>query len=286
MSSITIGALAVRNRFGSDRASHHPSCESSQSSDEGYRPVKDLETCRSPMTRNVRRGRAPGHLGLLPHQTLTYAIGDIHGCSNKLCDLLARCEADVEGRHAKLIFLGDYIDRGPDSRGVIELLMDLQQARPDQVICLMGNHEDLLLAAADHSAWEDRWLRNGGTQTLGSYGVSAPRDLPKAQVDWLRQLPKFHDDGRRFFVHAGIHPNRALNLQDETDLLWIKEPFLSSNKDFGRLIVHGHSPTSDRRPEIRINRLNIDTGAVFGGPLTAAVFDAYSCKPRRFLQAN
>ncbi|WP_249225540.1 metallophosphoesterase family protein [Tardiphaga alba] len=237
------------------------------------------------MTRNVRRGRASAQPGLLPHQTLTYAIGDIHGCSNKLRDLLAQCEADADGRPATLIFLGDYIDRGPDSRNVIELLMDLQQARPDQAICLMGNHEDMLLAAADHSAWEDRWLCNGGTQTLGSYGVSDPRDLPKAQVDWLRRLPKFHDDGRRLFVHAGIHPNRALDLQDETDLLWIKEPFLSSNKDFGRLIVHGHSPTSDRRPEIRSNRLNIDTGAVFGGPLAAAVFNVLNRDPQGFLFA-
>lgn len=281
-----IGARTVRNSIGSDRASHHPSCESSQSSDEGYRPVRDLETRRSLMTRNVRRGRAPEHPGLLPYQTLTYAIGDIHGCSNKLRDLLAQCEADADGRHAKLIFLGDYIDRGPDSRGVIDLLMDLQKARPDQVTCLMGNHEDMLLAAFDDSLFEESWLANGGDQTLHSYDVSDPKHLPKAQVDWLRQLPKFHDDGQRFFVHAGIHPEKALNLQDEADLLWIKEPFLSSNREFERLIVHGHSPTSNRRPEIRLNRLNIDTGAVFGGPLTAAVFDAYSCKPRRFLQAT
>ncbi len=169
--------------------------------------------------------------------TRTYAIGDIHGCLTKLIELIGLCRADAGNRPAKFIFLGDYIDRGPDSRGVVEFLMSLQEDRPDDVICLMGNHEDMLLPALDAPDWEENWLRTGGIQTLQSYGVEKGASIPQDHVDWIRHLPKFHDDGQRFFVHAGVHPDRPLNGQDEHDLLWIREPFLSSTKDFGRLIA-------------------------------------------------
>ncbi|RTL51770.1 MAG: serine/threonine protein phosphatase [Bradyrhizobiaceae bacterium] len=214
---------------------------------------------------------------------LTYAIGDVHGCLRQLKELIALCQEDSDGQPFKLIFVGDYIDRGPDSRDVVEHLMTLQQARPGQVICLMGNHEDMLLAAVDDADWEERWLRNGGIRTLESYGVTHPRKIPRTHIDWLRRLPKTHDDGLRFFVHAGVHLDRPLDQQDDNDMLWIREPFLSSNKDFGRRIIHGHTPTKDGKPEVRINRLNIDTGAVFGGPLTAAVFTDRSPNVERFL---
>lgn len=205
--------------------------------------------------------------------TRTYAIGDIHGCLDKLFRLMALCYADAGERPRKFIFLGDYIDRGPDSQGVVEFLMSLQQDRPDDVICLMGNHEDMLLAAVAAPDWEENWLRNGGIQTLQSYGVATVADIPRDHIKWIRDLPKFHDDGLRFFVHAGIHPERPLNRQDEHDFLWIREPFLSSTKDLGRLVVHGHTPLKNGRPDIRPNRLNLDTAAVYGGPLTAAVFE-------------
>jgi serine/threonine protein phosphatase 1 len=185
-----------------------------------------------------------------------------------------------------LIFLGDYIDRGPNSRGVIEYLMALQQGKPDLVSCLMGNHEDMLLAAADDSDWEERWLRNGGLQTLESYGVADASRIPKAHINWLRALPRFHDDGQRFFVHAGVHPDRPFDQQDEHDLLWIREPFLSSGKDFGRLIVHGHTPLPTGIPDIHSNRVNLDTAAVYGGPLTAALFSLRSPGPNLFLFAR
>lgn len=217
---------------------------------------------------------------------LTYAVGDIHGRLTKLRNLLNLCEEDANGRPMKFIFLGDYIDRGPGSKGVIEQLMALQQAQPEHVICLMGNHEDMLLTAIDHPDWQDRWLHNGGVQTLKNYGVTDATRIPTSHIDWLRQLLKFHDDGLRFFVHAGIHPDRTLNQQDDFDLLWIREPFLSSSRDFSRLIVHGHTPSRDGRPDIRINRLNIDTGAVFGGSLTAAVFDQTRRHPLRFLASR
>ncbi|RTL50065.1 MAG: serine/threonine protein phosphatase [Bradyrhizobiaceae bacterium] len=213
----------------------------------------------------------------------TYAVGDVHGCLRQLKQLVELCEQDASEHDARFIFLGDYIDRGPDSRGAIKFLMALQHARPKQVICLMGNHEDMLLAATDHPDWEDRWLRNGGIQTLESYGVSNAYQIPKDHIDWLRQLPKFHDDGLRFFVHAGVDPHRPLAQQDDLDLLWIREPFLSSNKRFERLIVHGHTPTENGEPDIRTNRVNIDTGAVFGNPLTAAVFTDQSSNVERIL---
>ena len=216
----------------------------------------------------------------------TYAIGDIHGCLTKLIELIALCQADAGNRPTKFIFLGDYIDRGPDSQGAVEFLMSLQRNRPNNVICLMGNHEDMLLAAVDAPDWEESWLRNGGLQTLQSYGKATVANIPQDHINWIRNLPKFHGDGLRFFVHAGISPDRPLDRQDEHDLLWIREPFLSSTKDFGRLIVHGHTPLKTGRPDIRPNRLNLDTAAVYGGPLTAAVFDSASPGARGFLRAT
>jgi serine/threonine protein phosphatase 1 len=105
-------------------------------------------------------------------------------------------------------------------------------------------------------------------------------------VDWICSLPLFHDDGRRFFVHAGVDPDRPLDQQRSRDLMWIRKPFLSSDKDFGRLIVHGHTPIQSGVPDRRPNRLNIDTGAVYGRSLTAAVFDDDSTDPAKFLLAT
>src|SRR5262245_48176496 len=218
--------------------------------------------------------------------TRTYAIGDVHGCLAKLKRLISFCRADAGGQPIRLIFLGDYIDRGLDSRGVIEYLMRLQDSQTDRIICLMGNHEDMLLAAADDPDWEESWLRNGGLQTLESYSVTDATRIPREHIAWLRSLPKFHDDGRRFFVHAGVQPDRALDEQRDHDFLWIREPFLSSDKDFGRLIVHGHTPLASGLPDVHPNRLNLDTAAVHGGPLTAAAFTDQQTEPEHFLFAR
>lgn len=214
----------------------------------------------------------------------TYALSDIHGCLDKLERLVARCEADAGGETATFVFLGDYIDRGPDSRRVIAFIMAMQARDPDRVICLIGNHEDMALNALDDPREIDLWMLNSGGTTLASYGVTHPSELPADHVAWLRALRTHHDDGRRFFVHAGVDPERALDRQERRDMLWMREPFLSDTRDFGRFIVHGHTPLRGGQPDLRGNRVNIDTAAVLGGPLTAAVFEDDRTEPARFLQ--
>ena len=218
--------------------------------------------------------------------SLTYAIGDIHGSLDKLRSLLARCEEHAAGASMKLVLLGDYIDRGPQACGVLDCLMALQRTRGDAVVPLMGNHEAMALSVIDGDAPAHFWLVQGGAETLASYGIDAASELPRAHIDWLRALRLSYDDGRRFFVHAGVHPGAPLDAQDHNDLLWIREPFLSHGDDYGRLIVHGHTPLTTGVPDLRGNRLNLDTAAVFGGPLTAAVFDAAQTDPVDFLQAE
>jgi serine/threonine protein phosphatase 1 len=217
---------------------------------------------------------------------LTYAIGDIHGSLPKLRTLIARCYAHADGRPMMFVFLGDYIDRGPDSSGVVRTLMQLQSQLHERVVALQGNHEAFVLDVIDGVTQADFWLTQGGTETLRSYGVRDARNLPNDHVQWLRSLQLSYDDGRRFFVHAGIDPENPLDAQSEHDLIWIREPFLSDPRDHGRLIVHGHTPLDRDEPDLRVNRLNLDTGAVFGGPLTAAVFTDTETNPVAFLQTG
>ena len=218
--------------------------------------------------------------------SLTYAIGDIHGSLDKLQRLMVRCEAHADGRPMTLVFLGDYIDRGPQSSGVLDYLIDLQARLGGRAITLMGNHEAMALAVIDGKGPARAWFAQGGIETLASYGVAQPEELPRAHVDWMRSLPLRHDDGLRLFVHAGVNPQAPLDAQTDNDLLWIREPFLSHRGDYGRLIVHGHTPLTTGAPDLRGNRLNLDTAAVYGGPLTAAVFDAVQTEPLGFLQVG
>jgi len=213
---------------------------------------------------------------------LTFAIGDIHGCREMLERLLERCFRFASGRPARLVFLGDYIDRGPDSRGAVQTLIDLQLHLPGQVVCLRGNHEVLLLEAL---AQDDMglWLFNGAETTLASYSVDHVSKLPPDHLAWYAALKASFDDGRRFFVHAGVNPDRPLDQQQDYDLAWIREPFLSRAHEYGRLIVHGHTPQRTGKPDLRPWRLNLDTAAVYGGRLTAAVFDDAQRDPIAFL---
>ena len=217
---------------------------------------------------------------------ITVAIGDVHGSFDKLQSLLAACDRLCAGKDARFIFIGDYIDRGPRSKDVVDFLIAGQADQGRRFVCLRGNHEEMLIRAAD----KDRsdidlmtWWGNGGEQTLDSYGADDPGDLPAEHLDWMRALPLMVTEPGRVFVHAGIRPDRPLSSQSEKDLLWIREPFLSSEQDHGAFVVHGHTPTRSRKPDLRPNRLNIDTGACFGGPLTAAVFSTFAVGPLMFV---
>jgi serine/threonine protein phosphatase 1 len=215
-----------------------------------------------------------------------YAIGDIHGALGALYSLISKCEQEADGQPMKFVFVGDYIDRGSNSRGVIDYIINLQSRLGGNAICLLGNHEALALSAIDDELNAENWIWNGGDMTLRSYHASTARELPAQHVAWFRSLRLTFDDGLRFYVHAGVNPARPLDQQNKHDLLWIREPFLSSHKDYGRLIVHGHTPTATDKPDLRRNRLNIDTGAAYGGPLTAAVFVGERSDPITFIQAT
>ena len=222
-----------------------------------------------------------------------YAIGDIHGQLAMLEDALDRIERDG-GPNARIVFLGDYVDRGPDSRGVIERLRQgLAEGR--NWICLKGNHDrlfewfvappvprqDLHLLIGYHWFHE----RIGGLETAQSYGVDVPERirqkelaaefraaLPDGHLAFLQGLQLSHREMGKFFVHAGVRPGVPLADQDEEDLLWIRQEFLEDTRDHGALIVHGHTPV--KAPELKPNRLNLDTGAGYGRPMSIAVFEA------------
>jgi serine/threonine protein phosphatase 1 len=218
---------------------------------------------------------------------MTFAVGDIHGCFDKLMRLLAACESASGGdRSVRFVFVGDYVDRGPDASKVIALLIELQRQEQDRFVCLRGNHEELLAKAARVGRTDSdlmTWWGNGGEATLDSYGVNDPSDLPAQHLAWIEALPLTLKDRRRLFVHAGIRPGVSIPEQAERDLLWIREPFLSSDARHGALVVHGHTPTRSGLPDLRPNRLNIDTGACFGRPLTAALFSQDQTMPLMFI---
>ena len=195
---------------------------------------------------------------------LTYAIGDIHGCHDLLKALVAGVRDHAASRPYRLVFLGEYIDRGRDSAAVIATVRDLQAQSPETVTCLMGNHEMMLLAAARDRSLTGWWLGNGGGATLASFGAPSLDDLPSDVLRWLESLPTQHEDARRIYVHAGLSPARPRHTQTDHDRLWIREPFLTADHDFGKHVVHGHTPQRDATC-----RTNLDTAAVYGGALTA-----------------
>jgi serine/threonine protein phosphatase 1 len=216
--------------------------------------------------------------------SLTFAIGDIHGCLAKLRRLVRACEARAQGRPTRWVFLGDYVDRGPNSRGVIEYLIRRQRAAPGTVVCLRGNHEQLAIAAHADPRAMPAWLDNSGATTRRNYWWNGGC-MFDAHLTWLAALPYCHDDGLRFFVHAGVDLDVPLDRQAPETMLWMREPFFrrSDAVDCGRFVVHGHTPQKSGKPDLRSHRVNLDTGAVIGGPLTAAVFDDTRAEPREFL---
>lgn len=218
----------------------------------------------------------------MDNAALTFAIGDVHGCITKLDDLMRRCADYAGSRPHQFVMLGDYIDRGPDSRSVINRLSRLSEERPGGIVCLKGNHEDMLLSAVDKPSDFPLWIRNGGDATLASYGADTLAGLPVDDIEWIRNLPHSHDDGLRFFVHAGIDPSVPLDQQTQQTMLWTRQRYPETLNP-GRIIVHGHTPLRSDRPEQHPYRLNLDTGAVYGGPLSAAVFTADQAAPIAFL---
>ena len=212
-----------------------------------------------------------------------YAIGDVHGCYELLAKALQAIRADViAGRTAyKVILLGDYIDRGPKSCQVVDVLR-----RMPRFVCLRGNHEEMMWAAmkGDNSAVERLWLSAGGRQTLQSYGSAKGDDvqvIPMADKLWASTLPLTYEDKHRIYVHAGLQPGVPAAGQHKNAQLWIREAFLrAAPGDFpdAKHIVHGHTPVwagkpDASKPEWLPHRSNLDTGAYMTGVLTAGKFD-------------
>jgi len=250
------------------------------------------------MRRNNGRGGAAAAPSV-PAGSRIYAIGDVHGRLDLLTRLHALIAADAAGAPVQrrvIVHLGDYVDRGPDSRGVIELLMQPPPAGFESVH-LLGNHEDYMLQFLEHAEVGPHWGAYGGLATLASYGVRPPSGfmpsvadfetarraladtIPAAHLDFLRGLKLTHAEGGYLFVHAGVKPGVALADQQAEDLLWIRDEFLDSADDFGACVVHGH--TIVETPEQHANRIAIDTGAFATGALTALVLDGAE---RRFIQ--
>jgi serine/threonine protein phosphatase 1 len=215
---------------------------------------------------------------------LTYAVGDIHGSYTKLRNLLSHCKMHRAERPFRMVFVGDYVDRGRRSRDVVDLLIRMQAETPDAIVCLKGNHEDMLVAAANNGGTDEaHWLRNGGDTTLASYGAASAAEIPPDHLAWFARLPLAIADERRFYVHAGVLPGAPLQDLSKEHALWIREPFLSDTRDHELFVVHGHTPSAARTVDLRPNRLNLDSGACYGGPLSAAVFDAKVRGPRAFI---
>lgn len=232
--------------------------------------------------------------------TVFYAIGDVHGMARALSHLHARIldhhQKTFSNRPAAIIHLGDYVDRGPESRQVIDVIMALEEAAQSNprltIVSLRGNHEEMMIGGlGGDPAFLDNWVRNGGGNTLESY-VEGDQDqdqvmlnFPRQHADWLKKLPTMITSPQHkfVFVHAGIDPLDFPDCRPQVHL-WTRSPrffrvehWTSNPALAGVSVVHGHSPTLDHQVEVEIygtrRRINVDTGAVFGGPLTAVVLD-------------
>lgn len=241
-----------------------------------------------PLRRNEKK------LPHLPAGIRIYAIGDVHGRADLLASLLLQIEVDIALHPVSrpiAVFLGDYIDRGPDSKEVLDLLVT--PGRTPETVFLKGNHETFLLTFLKTPALLDNWRQYGGLETLVSYGLKPPinpsvHDQAKLARDLASAIPESH---RRFFealkplfvcgdflfVHAGLRPLIPIQQQTEDDLLWIRDDFLLWDKEFEKIVVHGHTPVLE--PDVRFNRINIDTGAFATGRLTCMTIEASKILP-------
>lgn len=231
----------------------------------------------------------------IPDGVRVYAIGDVHGYAGLLASLFAQIDAELADdppEDYRIVTLGDYCDRGPDSRAVLDALIARRAADP-RLVCLKGNHDDWMvrMLTEPHRVGLE-WLTWGGRETLASYGVGTPEAIPAADLaplarqfgaalpdehrSFVEGLPLTHVEGDYCFVHAGLRPHVALGDQRMEDLIWIREPFLSHAGSFGKVAVHGH--TIHERPTVLPNRIAVDTGVYRSGLLTAAVLEADRCR--------
>jgi serine/threonine protein phosphatase 1 len=195
-----------------------------------------------------------------------FAIGDIHGCYDRLKALMEKIPIDCS--RDTLVFIGDYIDRGPHSVEVVDYLIHLKKRVPE-VIFLKGNHEDMLdkfITGADRFTY----LLNGGQQTLDSYLTKPVQSeffpIPPDHMEFFKSLRLFYETEEFIFVHAGLRPRVPLKSQNTEDLLWIRNKFVSTKYDFGKRVIFGHTPL--KKPLVEPNKIGIDTGAVYGNALT------------------
>lgn len=227
---------------------------------------------------------------MVPNGVRVYAIGDIHGRAGLLETLLGKIKDDLSASSVKktfVVFLGDYIDRGENSKKVIDTILGWKPKGVTKV-ALKGNHEAMMLAYLNNPALGELWFNNGGNATLLSYGISMDPKLPlasrlaAAHKDFKNKLPESHlrffnalelnfEVGDYFFVHAGVRANRSLEDQTEEDMLWIRSEFLESRKRFEKIIVHGHSIHWE--PAVTHRHISVDTGAYVTGRLTAVVLE-------------
>jgi Calcineurin-like phosphoesterase len=224
----------------------------------------------------------------VPDGVRVYTIGDIHGRADLLVDVLERIDADLATNpipHGIEVYLGDYIDRGPASREVLDQLA--ARKRTHRTVFIKGNHETFITDFMTNPPILEDWQRLGGLETLMSYGIVPPinadaavqlqlaaaldRSLPESHRQFLGDLKTSYTCGDFFFVHAGVRPGISLEKQREEDLLWIRRDFLNCEDDFGKIVVHGHTPVP--QPDIRPNRINIDTGAYATGRLTCLILE-------------
>jgi serine/threonine protein phosphatase 1 len=235
-----------------------------------------------------RKPLSPPRAARVPEGVRLYAIGDIHGRADLLAQVFARIDAscvDIVADKAIHVFLGDYVDRGPRSREVLDLLIRRRLQYP--LVCLKGNHEQYLLEFLNNPAVLDEWRRFGGLDTLLSYGLAPSlkpdgqesivlssnlnRALPESHRLFLNSLALSFTCGGFFFVHAGVRPGIALARQAQEDLLSIRDDFLLYEEAYEKVVVHGHTPVV--KPDVRANRINIDTGAYATGRLTCLMLE-------------
>lgn len=202
-----------------------------------------------------------------------FAIGDVHGCLDSLKEMYGWIQETIEPGD-EIVFLGDYIDRGPDSKRVVDFLIDKRQTSTNRIVCLLGNHEEMMLDALAHPNPQEfnGWALMMGRQTMDSYRNAGFSNIPADHLEFYKSLTLYYTKGKYVFVHAGIDPNLPLDVQTKNTMIWTRR-YDGYNGDYngGYTVIRGHTPKE--RIVVTRNQINIDTGAVFGGVLTCVILD-------------